>query len=304
MNKLSIIDLGECETKLKDEYHINETDSLILIKIEKVSNKASEKNISFEVYEPYTKTKMNLSFCDDTLINVYIPIELSGYVKQLFEKVEKSGYDMFNINDPFYQDICTPFDSLDETDILLTDRINYIYNNDDTQCQSNCRFSYYSIESQYLNCSCSTNKDIKYDNLIKDKFSPKKLYESFYDVLKYSNYDILKCYKIITNLNNIKSNIGCILTIVLFCCYLISLLMYIVKGLNPLKIQVQMEIKEQNGKNNFLFKSDIIDLLYPPIKKKLINKISPKLKKRTNDKIKRRQNIRLKSKIVFLKNLI
>ena len=49
LNKLSIIDLGECETKLKDEYHINETDSLILIKIEKISNKASEKNISFEV---------------------------------------------------------------------------------------------------------------------------------------------------------------------------------------------------------------------------------------------------------------
>ena len=246
---------------------------------------------------------MNLSLCDSTLINIYIPIELSGYVKQLYEKVNKSGYDMFNINDPFYQDICTPFDSLDETDILLTDRINYIYNNDDTQCQSNCRFSYYSIESQYLNCSCSTNENIKYDNLIKDKFSPKKLYESFYDVLKYSNYDILKCYKIVTNLNNIKSNIGCILTIVLFCCYLISLLIYIVKGINPLKIQLQMELKEQNGKNNFLFKSDIIDLLYPPIKKKLINKISPKLNKRTNDKIKREQNIHLKSKINISKKL-
>ena len=75
---------------------------------------------------------------------------------------------MFNINDPFYQDICTAFDSSNGTDILLTDRINYIYNNDDTQCQSNCRFSYYSIESQYLNCSCSTNENIKYDNLIKD----------------------------------------------------------------------------------------------------------------------------------------
>ena len=40
--------------------------------------------------------------------------------------MKESGYDMFNINDPFYQDICTPFDSEDGTDMPLSDRINYI----------------------------------------------------------------------------------------------------------------------------------------------------------------------------------
>ena len=71
IQNISIIDLGECETKLRDTYHINENDSLIFIKNEKKSNKASDKNIDFDVYEPYNKTLFNkslkselsLSFC-------------------------------------------------------------------------------------------------------------------------------------------------------------------------------------------------------------------------------------------------
>ena len=43
VNNISIIDLGECETILKQHYHINENDSLIFIKNEYKTNKASEK---------------------------------------------------------------------------------------------------------------------------------------------------------------------------------------------------------------------------------------------------------------------
>ena len=48
------------------------------------------------MYEPYSKTKLNLFLCDDISINIYIPMELSE----------------------FYQDICTPYDSQSGTDIL------------------------------------------------------------------------------------------------------------------------------------------------------------------------------------------
>ena len=204
INNISIIDLGECEVRLRGEYHINKTDSLILVKNELSSNKPSKKNITFDVYEPYSKTKLNLSIYDDTPINIYVPMELSKDTKQLYDRMKKSGYDMFNINDPFYHDIFIFFNSSNGTDIILIDRINYIYNNDDTQChQSNCQFSYYFIESKYLECSCSTNEKANNSNIKKDKFNTKKLYESFYEILIYSNYDILKCYKV---LNNYKDN--------------------------------------------------------------------------------------------------
>jgi hypothetical protein len=176
-NNFSIIDLGECEIKLKTKYHINENDSLIFIKNEKIASKISEKNVDFDVYEPYNKTKLNLSVCDDTPFNLIFPMELNEENKKLYEKMKELGYDMFNINDPFYQDICIPYDSSNGTDILLIDRINYIYNNDDTKCQSNCHFSFYSMETKYINCSCST---IEKNNKI-DKFTAKKLYQMFYD---------------------------------------------------------------------------------------------------------------------------
>ena len=41
---------------------------------------------------------------------------------------------MFDINDRFYQDICSPYTTKDNTDIILSDRINYIYNNNDIKC--------------------------------------------------------------------------------------------------------------------------------------------------------------------------
>ena len=65
---LSIIDLGDCETILKEKYNTNVNDSLILLKKEKISKKASEKEIQLEIYEPYHKTKLSLTFCEDTNI--------------------------------------------------------------------------------------------------------------------------------------------------------------------------------------------------------------------------------------------
>ena len=272
IHNLSIVDLGECETILKTKYHINENDSLIFIKSETITDKASKRTVNYEVYEPYNKTKLNLSVCDGTPINVYIPVELSAENKQIYEKMKESGYDMFNINDPFYQDICTPFDSANGTDILLSDRINFIYNNDDTQCQPNCQLSQYSLETKYLNCSCSANneKDTSDTNDKEEKFSAKKIYESFYEVLKYSNYDIIKCYNLLLNINVITINIGSIVVIIYFSCYLICMLIYINRGLIPLRIQLRNDI----NKNDKIIKKEILNISYPPVKKNHVVKLS------------------------------
>ena len=268
VNNISIIDLGECETILKQHYHINENDSLIFVKSECKANKASEKKVNYEVYEPYNKTKLNLSFCEDTPINLYIPMELSRGNKQIYQQLKDSGHDMFDINDPFYQDICTPFDSSSGTDILLSDRVDYIYNNDDTQCQPNCQFSQYSMDSQYLTCSCSAVQDTNNnnDNVKKDKFSAKKIYESFYDVLKYSNYDIIKCANILGNANIITINIGSIMTISYFLCYFICLIIFIFSGITPLKKRLRDNLNK-TSENMFSAKSNVKYIFNPPIRK-------------------------------------
>jgi hypothetical protein len=124
------------------------------MKFEKITNISSERSLQYEVYEPYTKKKLNLSICSNITIDVYIPVILSEKIQNLYNDLKDLGYDLFDINSPFYQDICTPYKSSNGTDVPLTDRVNYFYNNDETACQSNCKFSDYLAESQYVKCDC------------------------------------------------------------------------------------------------------------------------------------------------------
>ena len=289
---LSIVDLGFCETILKRENNISENDSLIFIKNEIKSNKVSERNVHIDVYNPNKRDKLNLSLCEEIPVNIYLPMELSIGTKQLYDKMKKSGYDLFNINDPFYQDVCTPFDSSNGTDILLTDRIDYIYYNEDTKCQSNCLYTQYSMESKYISCSCSINEEVNNEHKKSDKFNPKKIYESFYEVLKYSNYDIIKCYKIILNIKVITINLGSLIVILYFICYLICLFIFIFRGIIPIRIKLRNNLYKEQKNFNLYIKFNINKLLYPPIKKK------------PNPKFNFKKGIQNRNKIIFNKNII
>ena len=90
-NNLSIIDFGKCEDILKNEYNINQNVSLIILKQENISNniKASEKNVQYEIYEPYNKTKLNFSLCEGISINIYTKMTLSEDTKNIYEKLKK-----------------------------------------------------------------------------------------------------------------------------------------------------------------------------------------------------------------------
>ena len=108
--------MGECEIQLREHYHINENDSLIIVKSEKKSDKVLDKNIDFNVYKPYIeilkffhRSQLNLSLCDENSFNLLIPFKLNIEIQQLYEQIKKLGYNMFDINDPFYQYICIIF---------------------------------------------------------------------------------------------------------------------------------------------------------------------------------------------------
>ena len=255
---LSILDLGECKTTLREIYHINESDSFIILKKEYIFPKSSKKKVEYEIFDPYTFKPLNLSLCKDNKINLYVKADLSEETQKIYENMKSMGYNMFDINDPFYQDFCTPFKTENNTDIVLSDRIDYIYNNKDSQCQSNCHFSSYLPNSFYLNCTCDAVNDNNDDNLkAEDKFSGKKLYESFYDVLKYSNFKIIKCYNLILNKNVLSKNIGSIIIIIIFSIYLLCLIIFIIKGIAPL-MEKLIPKRKNNINNNINFNNIII----------------------------------------------
>ena len=265
---LSIIDLAKCETLLKEEYAINENDSLIFIKQEKLSNITSEKDIKYECYDPYNKTKLNLSICSGVDINIYVKLELSSDTKLLSDQLQGLGYNMFDINDQFYQDVCTPYKSEKaDSDIILKDRVDYIFYNNDAQCPNMCEFFSYFLGSLYINCSCTVNNEETTEIKKIDKLNAKTFFESFYFVLKYSNYKCFKCHELVFNKNVVTKNIGSIIIIVFFLLNLACLIIYIIKGITSLKIIIE-NIVEENGK--IIPFGNIISV--PPRKMKMLTK--------------------------------
>ena len=261
------------------------------MKLEKISNISSERTLQYEIYEPYNKTKLNLSICNNVSVEVYIPVKLSEKLQNLYDDLKDMGYDLFDANSPFYQDICTPYTSNDGTDVPLTDRTNYYLNNEETVCQPNCKFSDYLMDSQYLKCDCDVmNSDINMQESV--KFNAKAIYQSFYSVLKYSNYKVLKCYKLALSINSFTINLGSIISIAYFFLFCIFFIIYISKGKNQFKANIsnafKINIQNKNSNNTKINQSEN--------KKKLIINKKGIIKDNLKSKIKIKDNT-IKNKI-------
>ena len=197
--------MEECETELKKQNNIDINIPLIIYKLENINTIASEKNIQYEVYHPLTKKKLDLSICANLKIKIYISLNLNEKTLELHQDLLSYGYDLFNPNDSFYQDRCTEYTSINGTDVLLSDRRKYYFNNTETACQEDCEYSKYIVERKQLECECSViQKEIEPEK--EKSFNDNIFFSSFYDVLKYSNFLIIKCYKLVFSYKGQKKN--------------------------------------------------------------------------------------------------
>ena len=85
---------------------------------------------------------------------------LDEHSLNLYVNLSSFGYDIFNKNDPFYNDICTIFSSEDETDVLLIDRRVTYYNDSIILCESGCDYSGYNAKTKLVKCKCEVKKNI------------------------------------------------------------------------------------------------------------------------------------------------
>ena len=242
---LSMIDLAECGEALKETNSMDDESSLNILKFEKKSNLTIEKNIQYEIFEINSNEKLNLSICKDKPVDIYVPLELSSDTKIKYEDLKSQGYDLFDKNSEFYTDICTPYKSPDGTDVSLAVRNSEFYNSTETSCQENCEYGDYLSDSSFLKCVCSVVED-DIDLEKPEKFTGLTFLLSFYEVIKNSNYEVLKCHGLTFKLINFIINIGSIVTMALFLLYLIFVIMYIITGIKKLRIEISKIMDEKN----------------------------------------------------------
>ena len=60
-----------------------------------------------------------------TNIEIRIPMAFKSYIMDLILEARKLGYNIFNLNDSFYNDICSVF-SYNNSDISLSERKNLL----------------------------------------------------------------------------------------------------------------------------------------------------------------------------------
>ena len=202
--------------------------------------------VEYEVYSPITKKKLDLSFCENTQIDIYVPLNLDNYTNDLYNSMNKNGFDIFNVNNSFYNDVCIPFTSDDGTDMTLNDRQNTYYNDNITLCESSCIYKSYNSTNGKAKCQCSvkTNitemKTISYDKIDIDVLL---------DIKTFSNIELIKCFKLTFSKEGLNKNYGSLIIIIMTTIF-ISLI--ITNNLNQRKYIskiIRLALKANNVRN-------------------------------------------------------
>ena len=204
---VSYVEIGECEKKLKNIYNISESKSLIMVKSDSKGKDDSPTNVLFELYHPDTKDKLNMSYCDDVEIKLHVPTQLENNTIDLYDSLLESGYNLFDSEDPFYNDACSLYTSPNGTDMILTDRQNIIYSQSGniSLCQSGCEFNSYNKTQKTVQCDCNIKSVSVESSSEKEKENFK---DSFVSTLLNSNFMILKCIKLVFSSEHFFNNKG------------------------------------------------------------------------------------------------
>ena len=207
---ISSIDLLDCEPKLREQEQLEDNEDFIILKIDAKNAELSTTYVQFEIYNPNTLAKVDLTICKDIPITIYAPVKLSNATIELMSDIEDAGYNAFDIKDPFYNDICTPYTAQNGADMVLSIRKNEIYdkNKDIYFCQSGCTFENFNLQNSQAQCNCKIQQENMITDLSQLNFDKTEFIDSFYKTLYNSNFRVLKCVKLIFSLKGLKTNYG------------------------------------------------------------------------------------------------
>ena len=220
---VSVIDLGECEKIIKRNISKeNDPTPLLILKIDIKKSKTKTTAVEYEVYNPYTREKIDLSICINESIAIYAPVNLNDEETSLYNDLSSQGYDLFDVNNSFYTDSCATYTSSNGTDVSLLDRKDYYYNEDIVLCEDKCEYMKVDTKTEKVFCKCKIKNEVNIEN--NQEFSPQKLIESFYKVDTILNFEVLFCFDLVFSKKGLKQNICFYILIIFFAMFLVSMI--------------------------------------------------------------------------------
>ena len=227
-NSISTVILGKCEEILKKQYNINENLALLIFKIDYFKQGALIPIIGYEIYHPITKIKLDLNYCNNANINIYIPVSIN-----------EDNLLKYNPNNEYYTDECIPSTTENGTDILLNDRQNEFNNNNMLLCENGC--TYIGYVNKTAKCEC----EVKFQQIIISELVDNKNVLT-YNFTNKNDMITMKCYYTLFTKDGLVKNIGS---------YLLSFIILIIISSGILFYKcgyffIEEKIKEIESKKN------------------------------------------------------
>ena len=262
------IDFQECYDKVKKEYNITED---LLISIISQNGVRGTSN-SFKFFHPLSGEELNvLKICQNEkiIIKKDVATELINENNSNFNlqmSLIEQGVDIFNLDSPFYKDLCFDYDNKEKRDIPLNMRIEKAFPNVEL-CEKGCKAKGIQLPEKVAVCDCSLN-DIVNNNIIKDNALLDTAFGKAFDIINSSNIMVMKCYKYI--FKYFKRSIGGFISIALIFSHIISIILYFKFGYPKLKTYI-LDLTERYL--SFLYKIKINIESSPPPKKPILKNV-------------------------------
>ena len=135
-----------CENRLKENYNIDENETLIIFKNEYYFEQFSIPITEYELFSQKYNLKLNLPFCDNIDITVEVPVDIDE--SEIYKYNPESEY----YNNSCYPDEVTSSDC-DDKDIINLRKIEFNKNNL-SLCEKNCIFKNYDSSTKKVKCQC------------------------------------------------------------------------------------------------------------------------------------------------------
>lgn len=195
-NNMSIIDFKACEDKIRSNYNIPSNTSLLIKKTDLSSKITSNitsgvsnlnsPSVVIKVYNPLTMEEIDFKkICYETQITFKIPTNSDKInITKYAEFLKLYAINIYDPNDPFYNDICFAYNDT-QGDMTLSDRRSLINQGVQVQCgDPKCNFTGFD-QNYYAICKCFSVSEVQSDLNYGDVFL---------GTLEQSNFQLFLCY--------------------------------------------------------------------------------------------------------------
>ena len=269
---VSSIDLGECEDKLREQEGLNETENLLMIKLD-IKNKTTNAIIvQYEIFNPRNYSKVSLDVCKNIIIKKKVPVILEQEKLSLIDHLKQYGYNPFDITDDFYNDVCSLYTAQNGADMVLSSRKTRIYDTvkDFYICEEGCEFDKFDTYMSKAECYCNIQTNETVTDVSKISFDKSEFVNNFYSTLYNSNFRVLKCIKLLFSSKGMKSNYGSYIMTFLLVSFIVFVIIHIKIGQTRIINIINNIMKSKGISENYNDIKDKKEEMEKEIKEKIL----------------------------------